>query len=138
LLEPIAVLDLRSVIWGEDSIREWILRNVVDSRFIAERTSDAEDTRPEYRVPQFVADLARRRRLRGVLYDSTRPSAYNNPEAVGHNLVVFDPFPANAIEDESAVEFGEPDYDPFGLERWPLRTVSAHPPKIARGGAAAV
>jgi hypothetical protein len=54
------VLDLRSVVWGEDPIRQWILRNVVDSRFISEPTSDLEDTRPEYRIPQFIADLARR------------------------------------------------------------------------------
>jgi hypothetical protein len=121
LLEPIVVLDLRSVIWGDDPIRQWILRNVVDSRFISEPTSDIEDTRPEYRIPQFVSDLARRRKFRGILYDSTRPSAYNNPEAAGHNLVVFDPFPAHAIESEKVVEFGEPDYDPFSLERWPLR-----------------
>lgn len=83
LLEPIVVLDLRSVIWGEDPIRQWILRNVVDSRFISEPTSDIEDTRPEYRVPQFVADLARTRKLRGILYDSTRPSAYNTQKQWG-------------------------------------------------------
>lgn len=124
LLESIVVLDLRSVIWGEDPIRQWILRNVVDSRFISEPTADIEDTRPEYRVPQFIADLARRRKFRGILYDSTRPSAYNNPEAAGHNLVVFDPFPAHAVASEMVVEFGEPDYDPLsGLERWRLRPV---------------
>jgi hypothetical protein len=84
-----------------------------------------EDTRPEYRVPQFIADLARRRKFRGIRYDSTRPSAYDNPEAAGHNLVVFDPFPARAVEGEMVVEFGEPDDDPmFSLERWPLRPVS--------------
>jgi hypothetical protein len=32
LLEPMVVLDLRSVIWGQDPIRQWVLRNVVDSR----------------------------------------------------------------------------------------------------------
>ena len=51
LFEPLVVLDLRSVIWGEDPIRQWILRNVVDKRFISQPTSDVEDTRPEYRVP---------------------------------------------------------------------------------------
>jgi hypothetical protein len=124
LLEPTVVLDLRSVIWGEDPVRQWILRNVVDSRFISEPTSDIEDTRPEYRVPQFIADLARRRRFRGILYDSTRPSAYNNPEAVGCNLVVFDPIPAHAVGTEMVVEFAEPNEDdPFCPERWPLRIV---------------
>jgi RES domain len=93
-------------------------------RFISEPTADIDDTRPEYRIPQFIADLARRSKFRGVLYDSTRPSAYNNPEAAGHNLVVFDPFPAHVVESEMIVEFGEADYDPLsGLERWPLRPV---------------
>jgi hypothetical protein len=46
LLESMVVLDLRSVIWGEDPIRQWILRNVVDSRFISEPTAEIEDTRP--------------------------------------------------------------------------------------------
>jgi hypothetical protein len=125
LLKPISVLDLRSVLLGEDPLRQWILRNVVDNRFISERTSDVEDTRPEYRVPQFIADLARRRGFRGILYDSTRPSAYNNPEAVGHNLVVFEPFPEMAVESKAVLEFGEPNYDAlFSLERWPLKPVS--------------
>lgn len=122
LTESIFVLDLRSVIWGEDPTKQWILRNVVDLRFISEPASLDEVTRPEYRIPQFVADMARQRKLRGILYDSTRPSAYNNPEAVGHNLVLFDPIPAHIVISEKVVEFGEPDNDPFGLERWPLRT----------------
>ena len=120
VIESVPVLDLRSVVWGEDPAQQWVLRNVVDNRFISEPTSDVEDTRPEYRVPQFIADLARKRRLRGILYDSTRPSAYNNPEAVGYNLVVFDPFPDHVIEENTVVAFDEPDYDPFGSEVWKL------------------
>jgi hypothetical protein len=130
LTEPIVVLDLRSVIWGEDPIRQWVLRNVVDSRFISEPTTDVEDTRPEYRGPQFIADLARRKGFRGILYDSTRPSAYNNPVATGHNLVVFDPFPAHVIGDEKRVEFGEPNYDLVGLETWTLRSVASNHKKM--------
>lgn len=63
------------------------------------------------------------RKFRGILYDSTRPSAYNNPEAAGHNLVIFDAFPSEYnVESVTAVEFGEPDFDPmFSVERWPLR-----------------
>jgi len=121
LTESVAVLDLRSVIWGEDPPKQWVLRNVVDRRFISERTSDVEDTRPEYRVPQFIADLARRRGFRGILYDSTRPSPYNNPDATGHNLVLFEPLPAHVVEDEKIVEFGEPDFDPFSPETWVLQ-----------------
>jgi RES domain len=124
ILEPISVLDLRSALWGEDPTGEWILRNVVDRRFISEPTPDIDDSRPQYRVPQFVADLARKKKFGGILYDSTRPSAYNNPEAVGHNLVVFDPFPAHATESYTTLVFGEPDFDVMsGSDRWPLRPV---------------
>jgi hypothetical protein len=126
IVEPIAVLDLRSVTRHDDPIKQGILRNVVHSRFISEPTSNIEDTRPEYRVPQFVADLARKRKFRGILYDSTRPSAYNNPEVVGYNLVLFDPIPEQVIEGHSVCEFGEPDYNVmFSTERWPLRILES-------------
>jgi hypothetical protein len=120
LTEAITVLDLRSVLWGTDPLRQWILRNVVDSRFISEPSADIEDSRPEYRIPQFIGDLARKSKFRGILYDSTRPSAYNNPEAAGHNLVVFDPIPAHTVAAEKVVEFAKPDDEPFGVEGWPL------------------
>jgi hypothetical protein len=48
ITEAIGVLDLRSVLWGTDPLRQWILRNVVDGRFLSEPTSDVEDSRPEY------------------------------------------------------------------------------------------
>ncbi len=125
LNETITVLDLRSAIWGTGPLRQWILRNVVDGRFISEPAAADEDGRPEYRVPQFIADLARRNKFRGILYDSTRPSPHNNPDAVGYNVVVFDP-PAYTIAAERAVRFvapdlADPDYDPFD-EVWRLRT----------------
>lgn len=123
--ESIVVLDLRATFCGQDPVREWILRNVVARRFISEPVSDADDSRPEYRVPQFVADLARRRNFGGILYDSTRPSAYNNPEAAGHNLVVFSPIPKHTVESATTVEFVEADYDVMSAsERWPLRCIS--------------
>ena len=124
LNERIAVLDLRSAIWDTDPLQQWILRNVVDGRFISE-PAESENSRPEYRVPQFIADLARRNKFRGIRYDSTRPSPHNNPDAVGHNVVVFDPDPA-PIAAERAVELAgpdlaDPDYDLFG-DVWRLRT----------------
>ena len=126
LNETITVLNLKSAIWGTDPLRQWILRNVVDGRFISEPAAADEDGRPEYRVPQFIADLARRNKFRGILYDSTRPSPHNNPDAVGYNLVVFHPFPAPTIAAERAVELAgpdlaDPDYDLFG-DVWRLRT----------------
>lgn len=43
---------------------------------------------PEYRVTQFVADLARLRRLDGIAYQSSQ-ALPGNPEARGQNLVLF-------------------------------------------------
>jgi len=120
ILEAVDVLDLRFVFCGNDGIGHWILRNVVDRRFISEPTSDTDDHRPQYRVPQFVADLARKRNFRGILYDSTRPSAYNNPEAFGHNLVLFDPIPEHTIDDDRVLKFEEGETDLSSLERWQI------------------
>jgi hypothetical protein len=122
LLESLTVLDLRATLGGEDPIGQWILRNVVDRRFVSEPTNDVDKSRPQYRVPQFIADLARQRRFRGILYDSTRPSPQNNPEAVGHNLVVFDPIPLHKKCSHAALEFAEDlEYDVmFSMERWRL------------------
>jgi hypothetical protein len=121
LLEPLPVLDLRMPLWGEDHAGHWVLRNVVARRFVSEPTNDIDKGRPQYRVPQYVADLARKHGFRGILYDSTRPSAYNNPEAVGYNLAVFEPIPAYAVRSAVAVEFAEGDYDGWCLDRWRLQ-----------------
>jgi hypothetical protein len=124
ILDILNVLDLRLAIWGEDPTGNWILRNVVDRRFISEPTEQGDESCPQYRVPQFVADLARRHGFRGILYDSSRPSAYNNPEAVGHNLVIFDHAPSYKIVSQRKVAFEEPNYDVFWYaERWPLKTL---------------
>ena len=122
ITEPISVLDLRLPFpYGDNNpTRSWILREVVARRFVSEPTDDVDESRPQYRVPQYVADLARRHGFRGILYDSTRPSAYNNPEAWGMNLVLFDPFPRYEIKPAQVMEFGEPNYEVFSLERWPL------------------
>jgi hypothetical protein len=124
VLEPLPVLDLRTPLWGEDPAGHWVLRNIVDSRFVSEPTDDSDKSRPQYRVPQYVADLARKRKFRGILYDSTRPSAYNNPEAVGYNLVLFEPIPAYDVRSAVAVEFAKGDYDGLCLDRWPLQPCS--------------
>jgi RES domain len=122
ITEPVSVLDLRLPFpYGDDNpTRSWILREVVARRFVSEPTGDVDESRPQYRVPQYVADLARKHGFRGILYDSTRPSAYNNPEAWGMNLVLFDPFPRCEIKPAKVMEFGEPNYEVFSLERWPL------------------
>jgi hypothetical protein len=124
LHEHLTVLDLRMVIGVGDPAGHWILRNVVDRRFISEPTDDTDESRPQYRLPQFVADLARSRGFQGILYQSTRPSAYNNPDTFGgDNLVIFYPFPRYTVRPDSVFEFAEPDYDPWATERWILQRV---------------
>jgi hypothetical protein len=125
ILETVPVLDLRVPICGVNPTESWILSEVIARRFVSEPTDDGDDSRPQYRVPQFIADLARRYRFRGILYDSTRPSAYNNPEAWGTNLVLFEPIPRYELTPVEVKEFGEPDYAIFSTERWPLHSVIA-------------
>jgi uncharacterized protein (DUF2384 family) len=121
ILEPVSVLDLRVALWGNESRSHWILRNVINRGLISQPTDDFDESRPQYKLPQFIADLAREKGARGILYNSSRPSPYNNPDAVGDNLVLFDPIPSNLIGAPIKLEFLGPDYDPFGLETWELR-----------------
>lgn len=125
MLEAVPVLDLRRPLWGHNPTESWILSEVIARRFISQPTGDSDESRPQYRLPQFIADLARRYGFRGILYDSTRPSAYNNPEAWGTNLVLFDPIPQYQVTPVEVMEFGEPDGAMFSLERWPLRSITA-------------
>ena len=127
ILETVPVLDLRVPLWGDNPTESWILSEVIARRFISETTDD-DDSRPQYRVPQFIADLARRYGFRGILYDSTRPSAYNNPEAWGTNLVLFDPIPKYEFTPVEVMEFGELDCAIFSTERWPVRSTPATEP----------
>jgi hypothetical protein len=46
---------------------------------------------PQYRVPQFLADLVRERMFDGILYTRRRDSGFPNYEAWGRNLVVLRP-----------------------------------------------
>ena len=121
ILQPVSVLDLRVKLWGDESTFHWTLRNVINRGLISQPTDDVDESRPQYRLPQFIADLAREKGARGILYNSSRPSAYNNPEAVGDNLILFDPIPSNRIGVPIELEFFGPDYDPFGLETWKLK-----------------
>jgi len=127
ILDEIPVLDLRTPIHypmsDSNPTRSWILREVVARRFISEPTHELDESRPQYRIPQYVADVARRSGFRGILYDCTRPSAYNNPEAQGTNLVLFDPPPPRfEINPAEIKEFGELDLTFFSIERWPVRS----------------
>jgi hypothetical protein len=128
ILKTVPILDLRVPLWGGNPTESWILSEVIARRFVSEPTDDGDESRPQYRVPQFIADLARRYGFRGLLYDSTRPSAYNNPEAWGTNLALFDPIPQYELSPVEVMEFGEPDYAIFSTERWPLRSITATEP----------
>jgi hypothetical protein len=123
ILERVPVLDLRLPLWGNNPTESWILGEVIARRFISEPTDDFDDSRPQYRIPQYIADLARKHGFRGILYDSTRPSAYNNPEAWGTNLVLFDPIPQHELQPVELVEFRDLDQGVFSMERWPLSTI---------------
>jgi hypothetical protein len=128
ILDEIPVLDLRAPLnypmSDSNPTRSWILREVVARRYISEPTHDLDESRPQYRIPQYVADVARRRGFRGILYDSTRPSAYNNPEAQGMNLVLFDPPPPRfELNDPEIKQFGDRDPDFFSVDRWPIRPI---------------
>lgn len=132
LLDEIPVLDLRTpvvyLMSDNNPTGSWILREVVARRFVSEPTHELDESRPQYRIPQYVADVARRTGFRGILYDSTRPAAYNNPDARGMNLVVFDP-PSQSFKLGSAekMEFGELNRDFMALERWPIRVIEDAP-----------
>lgn len=126
LLDEVRVLDLRTpfpyATADSNPTRSWILREVVTRRFVSEPTHGLDESRPQYRIPQYVADVARRRGFQGILYDSTRPSAYNNPEVQGTNLVLFDPPPPRfELRAAERMEFGEPNPDFLAVERWPVR-----------------
>ncbi len=123
ILEPVPVLDLR-LFWRDKPIGSWILAEVIARRFISEPTDDLDESRPQYRVPQYIADLARRHGFRGILYDSTRPSGYNNPDARGTNLVLFDPIAPHELAPIEVMEFAEPDPGILSMDRWPLRSLT--------------
>jgi hypothetical protein len=123
ILEPVYILDLRLPFLEPNPTEGWILREVIARGFFSEPTDDIDESQPQYRAPQYIADLARKRGFRGILYDSTRPSAYNNPEAWGTNLVLFDPVPARELTPVGLMEFGEADFDIFSMDRWPLQPI---------------
>jgi hypothetical protein len=102
ILEPLAVLDLRVQLWRNESTSHWILRNVINRGLISQPIDDADESKPQYRLPQFI-DLGRENGAQGIVYNSSRPPAYNNPEAVGDNLVLFEPIPANCIGIQSSL-----------------------------------
>jgi hypothetical protein len=120
ILDTLPVLDLRRAFWGENPAGNWILREVVARGFVSEPTDDVDESRPQYRVPQYVADLARSHGFRALLYDSTRPSAYDNPEAFGYNLAVFEPLPQRKITHTQLMQLGESHGEGINFDRWPL------------------
>lgn len=110
--DPITVIDLRC--WhllGEDRLGSSLLRYAVDRGYLSEPTSEVDTGKKEYRLPQFVSDAARRAGIRGILYESTRPSPHGSKTG-SDCLVVFDPLVRIAVRSKANYEFSGPHIDP--------------------------
>jgi hypothetical protein len=87
--EPLKVLDLTIQVMGNIEQLPLVLNSLVYSGALSEYGED--ESLPQYRVPQFVADVLRRQRVDGILYTRRRDSGFPNPEACGTNLIVLRP-----------------------------------------------
>jgi hypothetical protein len=87
--DPIRVLDLTMQAPGQSEELPLILNGLIYSGVLSEYGDD--ESMPQYRVPQFLADLLRLHRFDGILYTRRRDSGFPNPEAWGTNLVVLRP-----------------------------------------------
>ena len=82
VLRPLKVLDIRGQAFGARNLQSRMLEALVNMGSLREPTSPDDRSCPQYRVPQFIADLARSRGLDGILYGSSC-------QDYGYNLVVF-------------------------------------------------
>jgi hypothetical protein len=80
------VLDLRGV-----SSRSLFYAALVFDRYLDRSVDHTSSWKPEYLVPRFVADVARRKGFDGIVYWTTKVSY----AAGGSNLVIFHPSPDN-------------------------------------------
>ena len=83
---PVRVLDLRVSILGESPIRSVLLEGLVHTGALRRPTDYDDKSLPQYRVPQYIADLVRHRGLAGIVYSSSRGLP---PEFPATNLVLF-------------------------------------------------
>lgn len=87
--DPIKVLNLGIQTLGQSEKLPLILNGLIYSGVLSDYGDD--ESMPQYRVPQFLADLLRLHRFDGILYTRRRDSGFPNPEASGTNLVVLRP-----------------------------------------------
>jgi hypothetical protein len=80
------VLDLRGV-----SSRSLLYAALVFDRYLDRSVDHTSSWKPEYLVPRFVADVARRKGFDGIAYWTTKVFS----AAGGSNLVIFHPSPDN-------------------------------------------
>lgn len=120
---PITVLDLRQLPCDEEQLGNWFLRNFVARGYVSEVRED--QGLEAYRIPQFIADLARRRGVHGILFSSTRPSPNGSPMG-GDCLALFDTSRVTKTPLTSTYQFAGPSLETsinFGDEVWPLMQV---------------
>jgi len=82
----VRVLDLRVSVLGESPIRSLLLEGLVHTGALRRPTAYEDKSLPQYRVPQYIADLVRRRGLAGIVYSSSRGLPLEFPAT---NLVLF-------------------------------------------------
>ncbi len=115
LLRNLRVLDLQLIQFGSRTNLPLLLNGLVYSGIIS-AANEADKSRPEYRVTQFIADLVRFHRLDGIIYTRTRDSGFPNPEAFGTNLVVLRAFDCSfSVEDPPRLYRFEEDCSHFVL-----------------------
>jgi RES domain len=86
---PIKVLDLTIQAMERTPKLPLVLTGLVYSGALSDYGDDL--SKPQYRVPHFLADLLRLHGFSGALYTRRRDSGFPNPEAWGTNLVVLQP-----------------------------------------------
>lgn len=86
---PMKVLNLEFQVMGNEESLPIILSGLIYTGVLGNYVGD--ESKPQYRVPQFLADLIRERMFDGILYTRQRDSGFPNDEAWGTNLVVLRP-----------------------------------------------
>ncbi len=86
---PMKVLNLEIQTMGNGESLPIILTGLIYTGVLSDYGDD--ESKPQYRVPQFLADLIRERMFDGILYTRRRDSGFPNYEAWGTNLVVLRP-----------------------------------------------
>lgn len=90
LLEPLRVLDLRFQILGKEEHYPLLLYGLLYAEKINEVQKPSDLSNPQYRLPQYIADLVRWRKLDGILYTSTQEYPFSW-RVFGQNLVMVSP-----------------------------------------------